>query len=81
MYQTISEQIAVLGIYDSGNFIPKKLRWKQKVLKVDEITIFGDLKEGNTRKRLYSLVCQGIVYRVVFNRDRETWMLEEVWVE
>lgn len=81
MYQTISEPIAVLGVYNHGNFVPRKLKWKQRVLKVDQITMCNDLREGQTRKRLYSVVCKGTVYRVLFNRDRETWTLEEIWVE
>ncbi len=81
MYQTIAEPIAVIGVYDHGNFVPRKLKWKQQVLQVDQITMFSDLREGQTRKRMYSLVCKGNLYRVLFNRDRETWTLEEVWME
>ncbi len=81
MYQTIHESIAVVGTYAKGAFCPRKFRWNNKVLSVETITLVSDFREGQTRKRMYALLCQGTVYRVLFDRDRETWMLEEVWME
>lgn len=83
MYQTIHEQISVAGVYDHGRlkFTPKKIKWRQRLYTVDEITLTSDVKDGGVRQRFYSMVCGPNVYRVVFNRDTEAWWLEEVWCE
>jgi hypothetical protein len=81
MYQTIHEKIAVAGIYNQAIFTPKKLKWRNKVLLVQQTTFIANIKDGGTKKRMYSVVCEGMLYRICFDRDAETWMLEEVWYD
>jgi hypothetical protein len=81
MYQTISEPIEVAGIYTKSTFIPKKFRWKNRVYPIQEITLQSDTRDGGVKKRLYSVVVGKELYRLTFNRDAESWLLEEVWIE
>lgn len=81
MFQRIDEKIEVLGIYSKAKFIPKKIKWKEKVFLVEEITLISELRDGLVKKRLYSIVSGGNLYRLMFNRETEIWVLEEVWME
>lgn len=81
MFQTIDEKVSVIGLYKSGVFFPKKIQWGERVLLVREITLVSDIKEGQVKKRMYSLLCGKELYRLVFNRETEIWVLQEIWVE
>lgn len=81
MYQTIHEKVAVAGVYDQGKFLPKKIRWNNKKIEIDQITFAADRRDGGSRWRRYSVVCGPNLYRLDFSRDEEIWWLEEVWFE
>lgn len=81
MFTKINEQVAVVGTYNHSTFIPKKFLWRDKVLKVDELTFVSDSREGSIKNRVYSVVSGGNVYRLHFNRETEEWMIAEVFCE
>lgn len=81
MYQTINEDISVLGVYQNSLFVPKKFKWKERVFPVQEITLFNNVRDGSIKKRLYSVLSGGNIYRLEFNRESEKWKISEVWVE
>lgn len=81
MYQRIDEKVAVAGVYNHSTFLPKKFQWGPKTYTVEKITLISDIREGDIRKRLYSVLSQGTLYRLLFNRNTENWNLEEIWLE
>lgn len=81
MFLSINEKIAVAGVYKDAAFIPKKFSWKQKVYPVENITLISDTRDGQVRKRIYSVLSQKTLYRLLFNRETEIWTLEEIWME
>jgi hypothetical protein len=81
MYEEIDEDISVIGIYQKYRFFPKKFKWQSRVFSVDEITLSNDVRDGAIKKRLYSVVSGGNVYRLEFNRESEQWKILEVWVD
>lgn len=81
MYQTIGEDISIIGIYKSGHFLPKKMQWRTNIFEIDQICSVHDFKDGAVRKRRFSMMSKHNLYLIEFNRDRETWSLEQVWVE
>jgi hypothetical protein len=81
MYQTVNENISVLGVYSSQVFIPKKFKWKDKIFPIKEITLLNNVRDGVIRKRLYSVLSGVNLYRIEFNRDSENWKILEVWCE
>jgi hypothetical protein len=83
MYQTIGEKINVVGIYTPGRFSPKKFQWQQRTFVIDQVCAVHDFKDGTVRKRRFSVQTKGNgnVYLLEFNRDLETWTLEQLWVE
>lgn len=81
MYQTVNEEIEVLGVYQKSRFIPKKFKWKNAVLPIKEITISNDVRDGLIKKRLYSVLSGANLYRIEFNRESEKWQILEIWCE
>ena len=81
MFQTIGEKIAVAGVYRGGTFTPKKFLWQTRTYSIDVITLVSDTRDGAVRRRIYSVLCGKTLYRLSFNRETESWMLEELWVE
>ena len=86
MYQTIGEEnqgepISVIGVYTPGHFFPKKIKWREKTLLINQICSAHDFKDGGVKKRRFSLMSEGTVYLIEFNRDLETWHLQQIWVE
>ena len=81
MYQKIDQAISVVGIYQNQHFFPKKFKWQARILPVDQVTLFNNLRDGIIKKRLYSVLSEGNLYRLEFNRDSEQWKILEIWVE
>ncbi len=81
MYEEVNQPIAVVGIYQKHQFLPKKFKWQQRILDVDEVTLINDVRDGQIKKRFYSVVSAGNVYRLEFNRNSEQWKLLQVWVD
>ncbi len=80
-YQRIHEPIAVAGTYQHHTFTPKKFRWNQRTFAIDTITLTSNIKDGGVKKRLYSVSSGPNIYRLEFNRDTESWWLEEIWID
>lgn len=81
MFTSINEPISVAGVYHHHTFTPRKFKWRGQEYSVEKITLRSDTKDGGIRQRLYSVMAGGNLYRLTFNRDQETWMLEEIWHE
>ncbi len=81
MFQTISERVEVVGSYAKGPFHPRKMKWNGKIFAIETVTLISDIRDGDVKKRLYSFTNGKDLYRLMFNRDTEQWVLEEIWVE
>ncbi len=81
MYQTIDETVEVLGSYLKAGFKPLRFKWRSRVYPVEQVTLVTETKNAGVRGRIYSVVSKSNVYRLYFNRDLETWSLQEVWCE
>lgn len=81
MYQIIGEKVSVIGVYTPGKFQPKKFQWRQQVFPIQKVHSVHDFKDGARRKRRFSVFAQGNIYLLEFDREIETWTLEQIWVE
>lgn len=81
MYQTIHEQISVAGVYNQGKFSLRKFLWRQQEYTVDQVTLISNAKDGGVVLRYYSILSKHNVYRLLFNITKETWYIEEIWIE
>lgn len=81
-YQEINEPIMAAGVYHHGKFHLKRFQWRNKIYNVAKITLTSDVTDGTIKYRWISvLTTDHGVYRLRFNREDETWLLSEVWVE
>jgi len=80
MYHTIHEQISVAGIYEHGRFRPMKFRWQKHLYQIEETCSVHDFRDGSIPKRRFSVTVAGTVYLLEFDRHREVWFLEQVWL-
>lgn len=81
MYQTISEKIRVLGVFRNASFTPQKFNWNGKTYTIEKITGTHNLKDGGVFKRRYAAASGGNLYLLEYNRQEETWTLEQIWME
>ncbi len=81
MYQTIHENIIVSGSFKNASFKPEKFEWNRKDFQIDEITSLHNLRDGGVKKRRYAVVSSGNLYLLEYNLDKETWILEQIWIE
>lgn len=81
MYQTIHEQIRVAGVFNCSSFKPVWFEWEQRMIKVQEITLVSNYKQGSVKCKIYSVVADDNVYRLAFDLNTLDWNLESVWID
>lgn len=81
MYQTISEAITVLGIFQNSKFTPKKFKWNSQIYPIETITSTHELRDGGVKKRRYAVTSGANLYLLEYNRQQETWKLIQIWHE
>ena len=81
MYHTIGEKITVAGVYTSGRFKPRKFQWRQQLFTITSSCSVHDFRDGTVRKRRFSVMANGLLFLLEFNRDTENWVLEQMWIE
>lgn len=81
MYQEINEPVQVIGTYDGHGFKPKKFHWRHQTYPISEITWQSDVKDGGVHLRHYSVMVGAQLYRLIFHRDLEHWVLAQLWTE
>jgi hypothetical protein len=81
MYQTIHEQVRVAGIFNHSSFKPVWFEWSQRMLKIQDITLVSNYKQGLVKSKIYSVVAEGNVYRLTFDLVTLDWTLESVWID
>lgn len=80
MYHAIQEPISVAGIYERGQFRPVKFKWRQRVYQVEELCSQYDFRDGSIPKRRFSATVAGTTYLLEFDRHKESWTLEQIWL-
>ena len=81
MYKKIHEPIEVMGVYLGRAFAPRQFKWRQCRYKVDSVTLRTDYFDGSLKKRIYAVAVGVNLYRLLFNRESESWFLEEIWCD
>ncbi len=81
MFTSIQETIQAAGVYKNDTFIPRYFMWNSKKIIIERITYCADYLEGEMRLRLYSVLQGKTLYRLIFNRTTEHWMISEVYCE
>lgn len=75
MFTPIEEPILVGGVYTQSSFLPRVFLWRQRKYPVNKITLISDIKDGAVRQRVYSVLSGEVLYRLLFDREKERWQL------
>lgn len=80
MNEKINERIDVITIYrKTGALVmPYKLRWNGKEYKITKLGYHHKIKEGKTLIHIFSCSNDSLAFRLRFNSDTLSWILEEV---
>lgn len=74
----VDDLINVGVVFKGGVASPKWMRWRGRVIEVENIPMRYDGKDGDAPLTYYSLVSKTAVYGVVWNRKTNVWRLIEV---
>lgn len=77
----IREPISVAAVFDHGAVKPVLFRWKEKKIKIDQISFSWKTREGISKLLHFSVVSGKILYELVFNTKELTWNLEQIAIE
>lgn len=69
----ISEPVYV-GMTD----IPKWVKWKNRVYKIEKIGLHHTFREGKTLYHIFSVTSGSLFLRLRFNTENLSWVLEEL---
>ncbi|HBC44594.1 MAG: hypothetical protein UX08_C0001G0027 [Candidatus Collierbacteria bacterium GW2011_GWB1_45_35] len=80
MIQKISAPISVDLLYDhrKHTVVPRQIFWDGKNLRVDQVGLHHTFREGRTLFHIFSVVSQGLSFRLRLNTDSLFWTLEEL---
>ena len=81
MNQTINEPIKVAGVFYHSVFKPVWFEWNNQQLKINEITLISDYKQGLIKCKIYSVLANGNLYRLLFNLISQKWVVQSVWID
>lgn len=81
MYQTIHEPVKVAGVFSRSKFKPSWFEWNNRLLKIQQITLISDYKQGLVKNKIYSVMAEGNLYHLKFDLNAHDWILEDVWLD
>jgi len=76
--EEINEKIKVATIFGEGRVIPIWFEWKGKKVKVEKVSYRWKEKEGSCLYIHYSIVSNGILYHIFWDREKMEWYLKEI---
>lgn len=81
MLESINEAVEVLTVFRPGSMSPLRFRWRNKVIKVSQVTGKWMRSEGETRLHYYSILADTSDYfELCFDATHLKWMLSKVWL-
>ncbi|MBU1133156.1 MAG: hypothetical protein ABIA11_04080 [Patescibacteria group bacterium] len=80
MIQKLSAPISVLSYFNhkKRKFSPLLVVWEGKEHKVSKIGYQHKFWSGNTLFHVFSVVCEGIFFKIKLNTQSLSWEIEEI---
>lgn len=80
MNEKINERVEVITIYRKTGAIvmPYKMRWNGREYFIKKLGYHHKVKEGKTIIHIFSCSDDSLAFRLRFNSDTLSWILEEV---
>lgn len=82
MYDPVHEKIKVDAIFENGKVSVTRFKWKNKVYKVDQVTLVTKAYRGRDAVWLVYVTTLTAAYKLRFDTDTLNWWMEEfTWSE
>ena len=81
MEELLSESIDVLATFKERAVVPRRFRWKGKVLTIEALNLTYRVKNGGVTDRYFSVSAPGGTYLLRFNPADLSWFLESIYPE
>lgn len=80
MLETIQEKVSVLFVYNREKrlTLPWRVRWQGRVYTLTKLGYHHKVRQGATLLHIFSGTYGSVAFRLSFDTDTLTWMLEEV---
>jgi hypothetical protein len=80
MIQKISAPISVALVYNhkTREVRPCKVLWDGKEYLIKKIGLHHTLRQGRTLFHIFSVESEALFFKLIFNTDSLSWMLEEI---
>ncbi|MFA6017117.1 MAG: hypothetical protein WC744_03455 [Patescibacteria group bacterium] len=80
MNQSINEKISVVISYnhEKNQVIPYKIRWQMREYFIKKLAFYHKVREGRTLIHIFHVTDGNLDFRLKFNSDDLTWILEEI---
>ncbi len=81
MSQTrVHEAVDVYAVFAKGQIVPRAFRWSGRTYTVDQVHQRWAGRNGVARLHYFAVTAAGNAYKLCFNAQELSWMLEEVYV-
>lgn len=80
MIQKVSSPVSVQTVYDHRKHTvsPRQILWNGKVFRIAQVGLHHTYREGRTLFHIFSVVGQGLSFRLKLDTDSLFWTLEEI---
>lgn len=80
MNQKVDVPVSVVFYYNATTFVvkPVKVFWNGREYLINKVGLHHTFRQGRTLFHVFSVVGQGMFFRLNFNTDNLFWRLEEV---
>jgi len=80
MNEKVFEKISVITSYnvEKNQVIPHKIRWQLRDYFIKKLSYYHKVRDGRTLLHIFDVTDGNLDFRLRFNSDDLTWMLEEI---
>lgn len=75
----VHEAVDVYAVFAQGQIVPRAFRWSGRTYTVEQVHQRWDGKHGAIRLHYFAVTAAGNAYKLCFNAQELTWLLEEVY--
>ncbi len=80
MIQQISAPVSVQTVFDhrKRTVFPRQVFWDGKIFRIAQVGLHHTYREGRTLFHIFSVITQGLSFRLKLDTDSLFWTLEEI---
>ena len=75
----VHEAVDVYAVFAQGVVVPRAFRWSGRTYTIDQVNQRWSGRNGAVRLQYFAITSAGNAYKLCFNTQECSWMLEEVY--